>query len=48
MKLLEKEGYNKLTEPIWSCRLENTGSYKLAQKIGFLPTAEIPYYRLSK
>ncbi len=35
-------------EPIWSCRLENIGSYKLAQKIGFIPTAEIPYYRLSK
>ncbi len=35
-------------EPIWSCRLENTGSYKLARKIGFIPSAEIPYYRLSK
>jgi len=35
-------------EPIWSCRLENFGSYKLAQKIGFIPTAEIPYYKLSK
>lgn len=35
-------------EPIWSCRLENIGSYKLAQKIGFIPSAEIPYYRLSK
>ncbi len=35
-------------EPIWSCRLENIGSYKLAQKIGFIPSGEIPYYRLSK
>lgn len=33
-------------EPIWACRLENTGSYKL--KLGFVPSAEIPYYRLSK
>jgi hypothetical protein len=35
-------------EPVWACRLENTGSYKLAQKLGFEPTAEIPYYRLGK
>jgi GNAT superfamily N-acetyltransferase len=35
-------------EPVWSCRLENIGSYKVAQKIGFIPSAEIPYYRLSK
>ncbi len=35
-------------EPVWACRLENIGSYKLAQKIGFIPSAEIPYYRLSK
>lgn len=34
-------------EPIWACRLENTGSYKLAQKLGFEPAIEIPYYRLS-
>lgn len=34
-------------EPIWACRLENTGSYLLAQKLGFKPVAEIPYYRLS-
>ena len=32
--------------PIWSCRLENEGSYKLAQKLGFEPTIFIPYYRL--
>jgi len=35
-------------EPIWSCRLENKGSYKLAQKLGFEPTFYLPYYRLSK
>lgn len=34
-------------EPIWACRIENTGSYKLAQKLGFEPTKAIPYYRLS-
>jgi hypothetical protein len=35
-------------EPIWSCRLENTASYRLAEKLGFEPSAEFPYYRLSK
>lgn len=35
-------------EPVWACRLENLGSYNLARKLGFEPTAEIPYYRLSK
>ena len=35
-------------EPVWACKLENGNSYKLAQKIGFEPCAEIPYYRLSK
>ncbi len=35
-------------EPVWSCRLENTGSYMLAQKLGFKPTLESPYYKLSK
>jgi len=34
-------------EPVWACRLENMGSYKLALKLGFEPSAEIPYYRLS-
>lgn len=37
----------KKLEPIWACRLENTGSYKLAQKLSFRPALEIPYYRLS-
>lgn len=39
---------NKGYEPVWSCRLENIGSYKLAQKLGFEPTLELPFYRLSK
>jgi len=33
-------------EPIWACRLENTASYKLAKKLGFVPLLELPYYRL--
>ena len=33
-------------EPIWSCRLENTGSFLLAQKLGFEPTLIHPYYQL--
>lgn len=33
-------------EPVWSCRLENEGSYRLAQKLGFEPTLTFPYYRL--
>lgn len=37
----------KQHEPIWSCRLANTGSFKLAQQLGFEPTKMIPYYRLS-
>jgi RimJ/RimL family protein N-acetyltransferase len=33
-------------EPIWSCRLENAGSFRLALKLGFEPTLYIPYYQL--
>ena len=33
-------------EPIWSCRLENSGSFMLAQKLGFEPTNCPPYYQL--
>jgi RimJ/RimL family protein N-acetyltransferase len=33
-------------EPVWSCRLENDASYRLAQKLGFVPTVTLPYYRL--
>lgn len=32
-------------EPVWSCRLENTNSYLLAQKLGFEPTLTTPFYR---
>jgi GNAT superfamily N-acetyltransferase len=35
-------------EPIWACRRENTGSYKLAIKLGFEVSALLSYYRLSK
>jgi len=38
---------NNNYEPIWSCRLENIGSYQLAQKLGFEPTICIPFYRLN-
>lgn len=34
-------------EPIWSCSLENTGSYKTALSTGFEPILKFPYYRLS-
>ncbi|WP_238652899.1 GNAT family N-acetyltransferase [Paenibacillus piscarius] len=33
-------------EPVWGCRMENAGSYRLAQKLGFKPLRTIPYYRL--
>jgi GNAT superfamily N-acetyltransferase len=38
---------NNNYEPVWSCRLENVGSYNLAQKLGFEPTLYIPFYRLN-
>ncbi len=34
--------------PVWACRLENIGSYNLAQKLGFEPSHYLPYYRLCK
>jgi GNAT superfamily N-acetyltransferase len=33
-------------EPVWACRLENVGSYRLATKLGFIPVRHLPYYRL--
>lgn len=33
--------------PVWACRLANVPSFKLAIKLGFVPTLEIPYYRFS-
>lgn len=35
-------------EPIWSCKLENISSNRLAQKLGFEPILKIPFYRLNK
>jgi len=34
--------------PVWSCRKENAGSYRLACSLGFEPVLELPYYRLCK
>jgi len=34
-------------EPVWGCKLENTPSYLLAQKLGFEPTIYWPFYRLN-
>ena len=34
-------------EPVWGCKLENTASYLLAQKLGFEPTLYWPFYRLN-
>jgi GNAT superfamily N-acetyltransferase len=34
-------------EPIWACKLTNTPSYRLAQKLGFVPALTLPYYRLA-
>ncbi|MDF1549832.1 MAG: GNAT family N-acetyltransferase, partial [Bacteroidales bacterium] len=33
-------------EPVWSCRLENMASFKLAQKLGFEPVEYRPYYEI--
>lgn len=33
-------------EPIWACRAGNLGSYNLAIKMGFEPSAYLPYYEL--
>ena len=34
--------------PKWSCRKDNTGSHKIAEKIGFELVLELPYYSLRK
>jgi len=44
-KLIEYCIANNL-EPVWSCRLENTGSVKLAEKLGFAETLRMPYYHI--
>jgi hypothetical protein len=33
-------------EPVWACRLDNHGSYRLARKLGFDHVLSIPYYQL--
>ena len=33
-------------EPVWSCRFENTASVQLAQKLGFVPTVQLPYFQI--
>lgn len=33
-------------EPVWSCRKDNVGSYRLAQKLGFTPVSCHPYFVL--
>jgi len=32
--------------PVWACRKENTGSFVLAQSLGFVVVKELPFYRL--
>jgi len=34
-------------EPVWGCKLDNTPSYLLAQKLGFEPIIYWPFYRLN-
>jgi RimJ/RimL family protein N-acetyltransferase len=35
-------------EPVWSCRLSNQASYRLANRLGFDHVRSIPYYRLPR
>jgi len=37
----------KCLTPVWACRKENTGSLHLAQSLGFVISAELPFYRLA-
>jgi len=46
-KIIEYSLTNKLL-PVWACKLENTGSFLLAQKLGFTVSKELPYYRLCR
>jgi RimJ/RimL family protein N-acetyltransferase len=32
--------------PVWSCREDNVGSFRLAVTLGFVPTTRTPYYHL--
>ncbi len=42
INFLQRNRFN----PVWSCRKGNSQSYYLAQKLGFKPSFEIPYYIL--
>jgi len=33
--------------PMWSCRADNTASVKLAEKLGFVQTLQLPYYMIN-
>jgi hypothetical protein len=46
-KIIEHSLANKLI-PVWACKLENTASYFLAQKLGFTVSKKLPYYRLCR
>jgi len=39
---------NNHLEPVWSCRLNNIGSVKLAKKLGFVEALRMPYYHIPK
>ena len=47
IKIIEYCLANKLL-PVWACKFENTGSYLLAQKLGFAVSKILPYYRLCR
>lgn len=34
-------------EPVWSCRLGNSASHRLAESLGFVATHRLPYFKLS-
>ncbi len=46
-KIIEYSLINNLL-PVWACKLENTASYLLAQKLGFTVSKKLPYYRLCR
>jgi GNAT superfamily N-acetyltransferase len=45
-RALIDDALRKGFEPVWACRLGNVASFRLAQKVGFVPTRFLPYYRL--
>jgi RimJ/RimL family protein N-acetyltransferase len=32
--------------PVWSCRADNVGSFRLAEALGFVPTLRLPYWHV--